>query len=153
MKAPEQLPVIENAYKNYNVVYAHATAVGEAGAESPNYIFNGYTTTTYKIMGDFQLNKQDAITKQAIAGIQFKLSGRSAYGEYVDEIKLTDGKGMINFKKIPVGKYTLTEYETTPDYFLNEEKHVVEITEHGRVLIDNKFQKLQSSILLVFTQM
>lgn len=138
MKAPEQLPIIEAAYKNYNVVYAHATAVGEAGAESPNYIFNGYTTTTYKIMGDFQLNKQDATTRQPVSGIQFKLSGRSSYGEYVDEIKLTDSKGMINFKKIPVGKYTLTEYETTPDYFLNEEKHVVEITEHGQVLIDNK---------------
>lgn len=135
MKAPESLPV-GTVYKNYNNVYAYVTAT-ESGAELSAFINNGYTTNTYKATGNMFVNKINSETKQGAKGIQFTLKGTSSYGEPVSMARISDANGLISFKKIPVGKYILTETDSTDDYFLDDTKHIVEIKETGEVLIDN----------------
>ena len=136
MKAPASLPT-GVVYKNYNNVYAHVTAT-DSGAETTAFINNGYTVNSYKVTGNMFVNKLNSDTKQGAQGVQFTLSGTSAYGEQVSMVRTSDSKGIVEFKKIPVGKYLLIETDSTPNYFLDDTKHIVEVTEQGEVLIDNQ---------------
>ena len=136
MKAPASLPT-GVVYKNYNNVYAHVTAT-DSGAETTAFINNGYTVNSYKVTGNMFVNKLNSDTKQGAQGIQFTLSGTSAYGEQVSMVRTSDSKGLVEFKKIPVGKYLLVETDSTPNYFLDDTKHIVEVTEQGEVLIDGQ---------------
>jgi probable cell surface protein (LPXTG motif) len=136
MKAPASLPT-GVVYKNYNNVYAHVTAT-DSGAETTAFINNGYTINSYKVTGNMFVNKLNSDTKQGAQGVQFTLSGTSAYGEQVSMVRTSDSKGLVEFKKIPVGKYLLVETDSTPNYFLDDTKHIVEVTEQGEVLIDGQ---------------
>ena len=136
MKAPASLPT-GVVYKNYNNVYAHVTAT-DSGAETTAFINNGYTVNSYKVTGNMFVNKLNSDTKQGAQGVQFTLSGTSAYGEQVSMVRTSDSKGLVEFKKIPVGKYLLVETDSTPNYFLDDTKHIVEVTEQGEVLIDGQ---------------
>ena len=136
MKAPASLPT-GVVYKNYNNVYAHVTAT-DSGAETTAFINNGYTVNSYKVTGNMFVNKLNSDTKQGAQGVQFTLSGTSAYGEQISMVRTSDSKGLVEFKKIPVGKYLLVETDSTPNYFLDDTKHIVEVTEQGEVLIDGQ---------------
>lgn len=136
MKAPASLPT-GVVYKNYNNVYAYITAT-DSGAETTAFINNGYTVNSYKVTGNMFVNKLNSDTKQGAQGVQFTLSGTSAYGEQVSMVRTSDSKGIVEFKKIPVGKYLLVETDSTPNYFLDDTKYIVEVTEQGEVLIDGQ---------------
>ena len=136
MKAPESLPT-GTTYKNFNNVYAYVTAT-DSGAETSAFINNGYTVNSYKVSGNMFVNKINSETKQGAQGVQFTLSGTSAYGEPISMSRTSNAKGIVEFKKIPVGKYLLVETDSTPNYFLDDTKHIVEVTEQGEVLIDGQ---------------
>lgn len=138
MKAPDSLPVNGTIYKNFNNVYANLTSIEIGGEEMNAYINQGYTTNTYKITGNVFVNKINSETKQGASGIKFELFGTSAYNEEVDMIRTSDSNGIVSFKKIPVGKYMLVEYDSTEHYFIDTTKHIVEVTKYGEVLIDGK---------------
>lgn len=138
MKAPDSLPVNGTIYKNFNNVYANVTTIDVDGAETQAFINNGFTTNTYKIAGNMFINKINSETRMGATGVQFELSGISAYNEDVYMLRTSDSNGLVSFKKIPVGKYLLVEHDSTENYFIDTTKHIVEVTQYGEVLIDGQ---------------
>lgn len=68
--------------------------------------------------GSFTIEKTDAITGTALAGVTFKLEGKTSDNHAITAIenKKTDSDGKVTFDNIPVGKYTLTETASIDHY-------------------------------------
>ena len=81
----------------------------------------------FKTMGDILLSKVDARDNiTPVKDISFSLIGVSDYGTTVNETKESDVNGLIDFKDIEKGSYTLTETSGSKDYQkINETINVV----------------------------
>lgn len=139
MKSPSTSPAdVKTGYPlTYNNVYVKDTVIDTLGGENDFYINQGYTTVRYAITSNFKLHKvssEDA--NRNISGIQFRLMGTSDYGTYVDITKASGNDGIVNFKDIEKGKYTLSEYQGIPDWLEDHTPHAVVIDEKGDVTID-----------------
>lgn len=139
MKSPSTSPAsVTTGYPlTYNNVYVKDTVIDSLGGESDFYINQGYTTVRYAITADFKLHKvstEDA--NRNISGIQFRLIGTSDYGTDVDVTKASGNDGIVSFKDIEKGKYTLSEYQGIPDWLEDHTPHAVVIDENGDVTID-----------------
>ena len=121
--------------KIYNNIYAYNTTEDEVGNTYTSFIHQDYTILDYKVVASFNLHKVSSKDNTPISGITFRLTGKSDYGEDITRTRITDSKGNISFKNVPMGRYTLEETKTTPDYLLNDNKYDIVIDDTGKVTI------------------
>ena len=136
MKAPSNTS--GGNLKIYNNVYAYNTTEDEVGNTYTTYIHQDYTTLDYKVVATFNVHKVSSKDNKAISGVTFKLTGKSEYGEDISRTRITDSKGNITFKNVPMGRYTLEETKTTPDYLPSDNKYDVVIDDTGKVMISGE---------------
>lgn len=139
MKSPSTSPAdVNTGYPlTYNNVYVKDTVVDTLGGESDFYINQGYTTVRYAITSNFKLHKVSSEDESRnISGIQFRLMGTSDYGTSVDITKSSGNDGIVSFKDIEKGTYTLAEYQGSVDWLEDHTPHSVVIDGNGDVTID-----------------
>lgn len=92
--------------------------------------------------GSFTIEKTDAITGTALAGVTFKLEGKTSDNHAITAIenKKTDSDGKVTFDNIPVGKYTLTETASIANYQTPTEtaKWEVELIKDNKETVETK---------------
>lgn len=139
MRSPSTSPAsVTTGYPlTYNDVYVKDTAIDTLGGQSDFYINQGYTTVRYAITASFRLHKVSAENEgQNISGIQFRLMGTSDYGTTVDVTRSSGSDGIVSFKNIEKGSYTLAEYQGSADWLEDHTPHAVVIDGNGDVTID-----------------
>lgn len=139
MKSPSTSPAsVTSGYPlTYNNVYVRDTVIDTLGGESDFYINQGYTTVRYAITSNFKLHKVSSENENRnISGIQFRLMGTSDYGTAVDVTKSSGNDGIVSFKNIEKGTYTLAEYRGNADWIEDHTPHAVVIDGSGDVTID-----------------
>ncbi|MGT2715015.1 SpaA isopeptide-forming pilin-related protein [Streptococcus respiraculi] len=105
--------------------------------------------TNRKKKSSVVLKKVDATTKQALSGVSFELR----QGDKVIDTQVTDDKGMITFKDVAYGEYTVVETKTLDGYALLDKPLDVNVTEDGAIIdlgeITNDFKR--STVVLTKT--
>ena len=127
-------------YNNVYISYAYGSTAEEDSWKS-SYMHQDYTTVTYRVIGDVRLRKTNSVTGEVISGVQFKLTGTSDYGEFIEKYMTTNSKGEITFSGIEKGTYTLTEENQTDD-FLPVNPMTVVIDENGTATIQTPSNKM-----------
>ena len=115
--------------KALNSVYLDSDMMTVFSGQTYNHnLLHWYKDTVeYKTMGDVLISKVDARDNiTPVKDISFSLIGVSNYGTVVSEEKESDINGLIDFKDIEKGSYTLTETSGSKDYQkINETINVV----------------------------
>ena len=142
MKAPVSTP---NTGKKalpyaYNNVYIQSRVTDmETNSSDRFLIHQDFTKVSLPVTGSFGLRKISSESENVrIADVTFRLTGTSAYGtEYNQSVK-TNQNGELYFNDIEMGTYVLQEQEVSNDWLLDTTEHTVQITNEGKVLIDNQ---------------
>ena len=141
MKAPETgVSSTEKKYpETWNNVYISNTQTDIEGVENAKFIHQDYTTVRYAITSGFGVHKYNANNKdESIPNVQFTLSGTSDYGTKVNITSSTDKDGLVSFKNIEKGAYTLKETSAPNDWLVDTTMHKVVISDDAQVTIDGK---------------
>ncbi len=148
MRAPMAVPVSAEdggkALKTYNNVYRYQDISDDKEFKPENservshsFTHQDKTDVTYRVVGDVRLRKIDAEDNtKVIKGAVFRLSGTSDYGTIVDKTMSTNSNGIITFRNLEKGTYSLTEINATKDYQLAETREV-KVDEYGIATISS----------------
>ena len=142
MKAPASTPdtgkkALPYAYNN---VYIQSRVTDmETNSSDRFLIHQDFTKVSLPVTGSFGLRKISSESENVrISDVTFRLTGTSAYGtEYNQSVK-TNQNGELYFNDIEMGTYVLQEQEVSNDWLLDTTEHTVQITNEGKVLIDNQ---------------
>lgn len=142
MKAPASTPdtgkkALPYAYNN---VYIQSRVTDMDTNSSDRFLIHqDFTKVSLPVTGSFGLRKISSESENVrIADVTFRLTGTSAYGtEYNQSVK-TNQNGELYFNDIEMGTYVLQEQEVSNDWLLDTTEHTVQITNEGKVLIDNQ---------------
>ena len=149
MRAPKK--VEEAQFGTYpvafNNIYIADTVIGEGGSEESFFIHQDYTTIYYRVMADLKLRKVNAADETVcVPGASYRLSGKSDYGQAVDVTRMTNQEGILSFKEIEKGTYTLKETDCSADWQLDPKEHTLEVDGYGDVYVDGvKVEKVPSA--------
>ena len=142
MKAPASTPdtgkkALPYAYNN--VYIQNRVTDMETNSSDRFLIHQDFTKVSLPVTGSFGLRKISSESENVrIADVTFRLTGTSAYGtEYNQSVK-TNQNGELYFNDIEMGTYVLQEQEVSNDWLLDTTEHTVQITNEGKVLIDNQ---------------
>lgn len=142
MKAPASTPdtgkkALPYAYNNV-YIQSRVTDI-ETNSSDRFLIHQDFTKVSLPVTGSFGLRKISSESENVrIADVTFRLTGTSAYGtEYNQSVK-TNQNGELYFNDIEMGTYVLQEQEVSNDWLLDTTEHTVQITNEGKVLIDNQ---------------
>lgn len=141
MKTPKDAVASGNGLpKAYNNIYLSSSIRGNSSDSwVSSFVHQDYTTIAYKIARDLNLEKSDSTKpSKKVRGAEFRLFGRSEYGNDFDISLKTDYTGKLSIPSIEFGKYTLQEVSTNPDYLLDKTVHNLEVTKEGKLIIDGK---------------
>lgn len=139
MKAPDSAPTsVKTGYPyTYNNIYIKDTVIDNLGGTADFYIHQDYTTVKYAITADFKLHKVNKNNEmQNVPNISFRLFGTSDYGTAIDTTSISDSDGIVSFKNIEKGTYTLMETEGNADWLEDHTPHTVVIDNSKNVTID-----------------
>ena len=111
----------------------------EAWAEVTD-IENGYPVILNEPLHSLRLVKYDEVNNKLLGGAEFRLTGTSAYGTYVDITKGTDAsgsyEGTVLFDGLePGNQYTLKETKAPDHYQLDDTLRTVTISPEGEVTV------------------
>ena len=142
MKAPASIPdtgkkALPYAYNN---VYIQSRVTDMDTNSSDRFLIHqDFTKVSLPVTGSFGLRKISSESENVrISDVTFRLTGTSAYGtEYNQSVK-TNQNGELYFNDIEMGTYVLQEQEVSNDWLLDTTEHTVQITNEGKVLIDNQ---------------
>ena len=142
MKAPASTPdtgkkALPYAYNN---VYIQSRVTDMDTNSSDRFLIHqDFTKVSLPVTGSFGLRKVSSESENVrISDVTFRLTGTSAYGtEYNQSVK-TNQNGELYFNDIEMGTYVLQEQEVSNDWLLDTTEHTVQITNEGKVLIDNQ---------------
>ena len=142
MKAPVSTPdtgkkALPYAYNN---VYIQSRITDMDTNSSDRFLIHqDFTKVSLPVTGSFGLRKVSSESENVrISDVTFRLTGTSAYGtEYNQSVK-TNQNGELYFNDIEMGTYVLQEQEVSNDWLLDTTEHTVQITNEGKVLIDNQ---------------
>lgn len=142
MKAPVSTPdtgkkALPYAYNN---VYIQSRVTDMDTNSSDRFLIHqDFTKVSLPVTGSFGLRKVSSESENVrISDVTFRLTGTSAYGtEYNQSVK-TNQNGELYFNDIEMGTYVLQEQEVSNDWLLDTTEHTVQITNEGKVLIDNQ---------------
>ena len=142
MKAPASTPdtgkkALPYAYNN---VYIQSRVTDMDTNSSDRFLIHqDFTKVSLPVTGSFGLRKISSESENVrISDVTFRLTGTSAYGtEYNQSVK-TNQNGELYFNDIEMGTYVLQEQEVSNDWLLDTTEHTVQITNEGKVLIDNQ---------------
>ena len=142
MKAPASTPdtgkkALPYAYNN---VYIQSRVTDMDTNSSDRFLIHqDFTKVSLSVTGSFGLRKISSESENVrISDVTFRLTGTSAYGtEYNQSVK-TNQNGELYFNDIEMGTYVLQEQEVSNDWLLDTTEHTVQITNEGKVLIDNQ---------------
>ena len=142
MKAPASTPdtgkkALPYAYNN---VYIQSRVTDMDTNSSDRFLIHqDFTKVSLPVTGSFGLRKVSSESENVrISDVTFRLTGASAYGtEYNQSVK-TNQNGELYFNDIEMGTYVLQEQEVSNDWLLDTTEHTVQITNEGKVLIDNQ---------------
>ena len=88
-------------------------------------------TNKPRIHADVKFTKKNLVTKAALEGAKFKLSGTSNYGNEVLTYKISDANGEVKFDGLEYGTYELIEISAPDGYVLGNDKWKVIVDENG----------------------
>ena len=142
MKAPASTPdtgkkALPYAYNN---VYIQSRVTDMDTNSSDRFLIHqDFTKVSLPVTESFGLRKVSSESENVrISDVTFRLTGTSAYGtEYNQSVK-TNQNGELYFNDIEMGTYVLQEQEVSNDWLLDTTEHTVQITNEGKVLIDNQ---------------
>lgn len=136
MKAPDTVADTEGYPYAYNNIWANSTLYRDTLAMD-YFVHQDYTSVRCVITGDLNLKKVNRNnTGEVISGIKYRLSGTSDYGTAIDEVGESSSEGMIRFKAIEKGTYTLQEYDSGEDWILDPTEYTVTIDSNGHTNVD-----------------
>lgn len=138
MQSPSESPSGVTGYPlTYNDIHVKDTVIDTYGHTQNFYITQAYTTVKYAITSSFKLHKVSSENaNRNISNIQFRVYGTSDYGTAVDITKSTGRDGIIDFKNIEKGTYTLQEGQGSVDWLEDHTPHTVVIDNTRKVTID-----------------
>lgn len=141
MKAPKKVEDAE--YETYpvafNNIYIEDTVLGNGGSEEHFYIHQDYTTIFYHITADLKLQKISTTDESVLVpDATYRISGKSDYGQKVEMTQTTNQDGILNFKDIEKGTYTLRETSCSTDWQLDTKEHKLVVDGLGEVYVDGK---------------
>ena len=135
MKAPDTVADTEGYPYAYNNIWANSTLYKDTLAMD-YFVHQDYTSVRCVITGDLNIKKVNRNnTDEVISGIKYRLYGTSDYGTDIDEICESSSEGMIKFKAIEKGTYTLQEYDSGEDWILDPTEYTVTIDGEGRTSV------------------
>ncbi|MGT2951680.1 hypothetical protein BU202_10330, partial [Streptococcus cuniculi] len=109
------------------------------------------TMTNRQKKSSVVLKKVDATSKQVLAGVTFELR----QGDKVIDTQVTDEEGMLTFKDVAYGDYTVVETKTLDGYALLDKPLEVSVTEDGATIdlgeVENDFKR--STVVLTKTDL
>lgn len=89
-----------------------------------------------RIHGDLDIKKTSTAGKNAaVSGAEFKLSGKSSYGNEVLLFATSGSDGYLSFDDIELGTYTLVETSAPSGYVLSNTVWTVQVSESGGATI------------------
>lgn len=133
----------ENTYQNV----AHYSINGSTGQQATAYVKWGGGGTAQGYNCSVQLLKEDAATKQPLAGAVFTLV--NAQGQVIKRNLVTNAQGLININELMPGKYAFVEVKAPTGYVLNTTPHAFTIQKDGtatvKVVVTDQKQTTQST--------
>ncbi|MBQ6043111.1 MAG: Cna B-type domain-containing protein, partial [Clostridia bacterium] len=143
MKAPDALDseatdptAYNNIYLFNSVKFGHDSEFADASLNHQDY-----TRITFRQIADIEVLKVDydiySTTGELvpIPGITFRLFGDSYYGDFIDYTYTTNSQGIITFRDLPRGTYTLQEQDGTDDFVEDHTEMTVTVDHNGNVFI------------------
>lgn len=135
MKAPDTVADTEGYPYAYNNIWSNSTLYKDTLAMD-YFVHQDYTSVRCVITGGLSLKKVNRNnTDEVISGIKYRLYGTSDYGTAIDEVGESSSEGMIRFKTIEKGTYTLQEYDSGEDWILDPTEYTVTIDGEGRTSV------------------
>lgn len=135
MEAPDTVADTEGYPYAYNNIWANSTLYRDTLAMD-YFVHQDYTSVRCVITGNLNLKKVNRNnTDEVISGIKYRLYGTSDYGTAIDEIGESSSEGMIRFKAVEKGTYTLQEYDSGEDWILDPTEYTVTIDGEGRTSV------------------
>ena len=141
MDGEEVIPVA----RTYNSMYLQNDTVDEGIAFTgvPDVRLEEHTQVTYKLVGNLSLHKVDAeSTTQPVKGVEFRLTGISAYGTEVDVAVTSDINGSVNFRNLELTRadspYRLWEVGGNPDYQVDNAVYLASVNADGSVTLSTE---------------
>lgn len=124
----EVFRVIVDENSNYNV-----EKLIDATNESyeTTYINGRYEIYNEPLHGFYFMKKDLIDINKGVAGVSFKITGTSDYGNYFEQTATSDETGKVTFEGIEKGTYYLWETETKSEYVLNTDTYTVQIDKMG----------------------
>lgn len=126
---------------NYNNVFMKNTVIDMLENETYGFIHQDKTEVHFRVAGSFTLEKRSSTTNEPVKGIEFTLSGTSAYNTPVLIKKRTDKNGQITFTGVEMSMgnrdYVLTETGGSDDYLPLDHSFSVKVDNQGKVTIDS----------------
>ena len=103
-----------------------------------------------RIHADIMFNKRDSVNKRKpVAGVKYKLSGRSEYGNNILMYAQSDENGTVIFEDIELGRnYKLVEVSTVPGYILDNTEYSVVVDDNGNFGITPSTMEKNGSLTL-----
>ena len=102
-----------------------------------------------RIHTNVSFTKKDLSNKSKILhGVRFRLYGTSDYNNYVNMYADSDDKGVVEFKGIELGTYTLEEISSIDGYIIDPELHTVIIDENANFSISGSYMEKNGSLTL-----
>ena len=136
MEAPDTVADTEGYPYAYNNIWANSTLYRDTLAMD-YFVHQDYTSVRCVITGNLNLKKVNRNnTDEVISGIKYRLYGTSDYGTAIDELGESSSEGMIRFKAIEKGTYTLQEYDSGEDWILDPTEYTVTINSNGHTNVD-----------------
>lgn len=140
----ENREVIQQA-QAYNSMYLQNETVDESTrfTNDPDVRLEEHTQVTIKLIGNLKLHKvnADSVT-EPVKGVDFRLTGVSAYGTEVDLEATSDSNGAVNFKNLeltdPDNPYRLWEVGGNPDYQVDGTVYLVSVNADGSITLSTE---------------
>lgn len=92
--------------------------------------------------GNIKVHKADSKTGKALLGAEFTLTGGP---DRINESKITNEKGELEFKVLKFGTYTLQETKAPNGYKLNNKKYIIQLNPDRSITIKNPDSMIQNS--------
>ncbi len=139
-------PDYQRITNSFSVVvneYGEVIINGEKLSEGKRYIIGDPP----RVHADLSFTKKDYVQKNnVIEGVQFRLFGTSDYHNFINEYAFSDEHGVVEFKDIELGTYTLEEVSTVEGYIRNSEPMTVIIDENGNYSISGSYMEKDGSL-------
>ncbi|MBR3424357.1 MAG: hypothetical protein IKG80_07715, partial [Clostridia bacterium] len=140
MQAPDYIESDSTDPKTYNNIYLYNTLMPSEGDSAvTKLIHQEHATVAYRLIAGMDVFKANANNPEiAVPNAEFRLSGRSYYGTYIDSVLTTGVSGKISFRNVERGDYTLEEISTSREFLLDDTQHTVSVDKYGNVTLDGE---------------